>query len=332
MRIDVHWHLVPPSFVNAILSGKCPIKGRIEQEGDEPVIVLESGFRQELSRELTDPALAIARMDQLGLDVVAPSVAPPLMHYDADPAMAVQIARTINDGLAEAAGAYPTRFRPLATLPLQDPGAAVAELRRAVTELGFAGTQIATNVNDRSLGHEDFYPFWEAVRDLDCFVLFHPFNPIGRKDRLNKPYLMNFVGLPVDTAAAVASLIFDGVYERFGPLKTCFSHGGGAFPYLLGRWEHGYHARLKGRIAVKPPRSYLDSVYADTVTHSDAGLRFLIETLGAEHVVLGSDYPFDMGEADPNGAMERAVADPETRRLVGGFTAAGLLGLKAKGA
>lgn len=329
MRIDLHWHQVPPSFAEAVLSGALAINGTVERDGDQVTIVLASGFKQGIFAKLTDPALAVAHMDEVGLDVVAPAIAPPLMHYDADPAMAIKICHAINDGLAESAEAYPDRFRPLANLPMQDPAAAVAELRRAVEDLGFPGAQIGTNVNDRNIGGEEFHPFWAAVKELDALIWFHPFTPMGRKDRLRTHFQANLTGLPVDTAAAISSLVFDGIYEKYGPLKTGFSHGCGAFPYIVSRWEHGYQARLEGKIdPIKAPMQYMDSIYADGLTHSDLALRFLVEVVGADHVVLGSDYPFDMGLEDPNGEMERAIADPEVREQIGWRTAAALLGLE----
>ena len=195
MRIDIHWHHVPALFIEPVLDGTLPINGRVERDGDKTTIVLESGFRQGIFGSLTDPAMAIAHMDEVGLDVVAPAIAPPLMHYDAELAVAVPISRAINDGLAELAEAHPGRFRPLANLPMQEPAAAVAELKRAVQDLGFAGAQIGTNINDRNLGDEDFHPFWAAVSELDAFIWFHPFTPMGRKDRLARHMQANFVGL-----------------------------------------------------------------------------------------------------------------------------------------
>jgi len=328
MKIDVHWHLIPPVFVDAVLSGTCPVDGEIEREGDAITIVLSNGFRQDIFDRLTDPAIAIAHMDEVGLDVVTPSCAPPMMHYDADIEVAEQVSRTINDGLAEAASQYPDRLKPLANLPMADPGRAVTELRRAVGELGFAGAAIGTNVNGASLGDEVFDGFWAAVRDLDCFVFLHPVTPLGGKDRFARHGQSNFVGFPIDSAAAVASLLFDGVYERFGPLKTCFAHGGGAFPYILSRWEHGYHARQADKLPqVKSPMNYLDSIFTDSLTHSELGLRFLVEVVGKDHVVLGSDYPFDMGVPDPEAAMNRAIDDASVREKIAGGTAARLIGI-----
>jgi aminocarboxymuconate-semialdehyde decarboxylase len=332
VRIDVHWHHVPPLFVESVLRGTCPIAGEVERNGDEAQVTLDTGFSYRLSAtgKSSDPALAVAHMDEVGLDVIAPSISPPLMHHRADVAVATRVSRAINDGFAEMSASFEGRFRPLANLPMQDPAAAVAELKRAVLELGFPGAAIGTHVTGRNPGEEEFRPFWRAAAELDALVFLHPVPPsLGSKDRLSGHGRPNFVGLPVDTAAALASLIFEGVYEEVGTLKTCFAHGGGAFPYILGRWEHGYRARLepKGH-PTKNPYAYLDSVFADSLTHSDAALRFLVETLGPEHVCLGSDYPADMGVSDANGVMERAIEDESTREQVGGKTAAKLLGLE----
>jgi aminocarboxymuconate-semialdehyde decarboxylase len=336
LRIDVHWHQVPAKLIEAIMDGKVEIVGKAERAGDEVKVELDNGFSYKLSASAksSDPVQAIEHMDAIGLDVVAPSISPPLMHHNADLPTAVAISRTVNDGFAEMAEAHEGRFRPLANLPMQDAASAAEELTRAVRELGFPGAAISTHVNGRNLGEEDFRPFWRAVAELDAFIFLHPTPPsLGSKDRLNRHGMANFVGLPVDSAAALASLIFDGVYEDVGTIKTCFAHGGGAFPYIFGRWEHGYHARLEAKgHPTRNPNSYLDSVYADSLTHSDASLRLLVEVLGADHVCLGSDYPADMGVPDPVTAMERAIEDPGMREQVGGATASKLLGLTASAA
>lgn len=330
MKIDVHWHHVPRPFVDAVAKGTCPITGRLEGEGEDAEIVLDSGFRQELPAELVEVDAAIEHMDAVGLDVVAPSIAPPLMHYNADVEVATRVAQVVNDGLAEAAAAYPDRLRPLGTVPLQDASAAAAEVKRVVGDLGFAGVQISTHVNGRNLGDGDLRPFWQAAADHDAFVFLHPSPPpLGLKEgRLNRHGMANFVGLPIEHACALSSLMFDGVYEDVGPLKTCFAHGGGAFPYIVSRWEHGYEARLaSNNPPMRNPRAYLGSVYADSLTHSPQSLRFLIDMLGEDHVMLGSDYPFDMGVSDPYGEMVKAIQEPGTQQQVAGDTAARLLGI-----
>lgn len=330
MKIDVHWHHVPRSFVDAVAAGTCPIQGALEGHGDDAEIVLDTGFRQELPAELVDIDAAISHMDAVGLDVVAPSLAPPLMHYHASVEVATRLSQVVNDGLAEAAAAHPTRLRPLGTVPLQDPSAATTELKRVVEDLGFPGVQISTHVNGRNLGDEELRPFWRSVAELDAFVFLHPSPPpLGLKEgRLNRHGMANFVGLPIEHACALSSLMFDGVYEDVGTIKTCFAHGGGAFPYILNRWEHGYNARLAPKHPpMRNPFAYLDSVYADSLIHSPEALRFLVERLGPDHVVLGSDYPFDMGVADPYGEAARAIDDPVTLEQMAGGTAARLLGL-----
>jgi len=332
LRIDVHWHQVPGKFVDAVLEGTLPIAGSIERDGDTAEVVLENGFDYKLSKssKSTDLDQVLAHMDEVGLDVAAPSISPPMMHHSVDVESGIRISQVINDGFAEVASAHPARFKPLANVPMQDAAAASDELRRAVGDLGFAGAAISTHVNGRNLGDDDFRPFWRTVAELGAFVFLHPTPPsLGSRDRLKRHGMANFVGLPIDSAAACASLIFDGVYEEVGTIKTCFAHGGGAFPYIFGRWDHGYGARLEPKAhPTKKPSAYLDSIYADSLTHSDASLRFLVEVLGPDHVCLGSDYPADMGVPDPSAAMERAIKDPGVREQVGGATAAKLLGME----
>ncbi|GFG50503.1 hypothetical protein CQY20_23640 [Mycolicibacterium agri] len=333
-NIDVHWHHVPQPFVKAVADGKVPLKGRYElDDRGEPEIKVDLGFReftQELPPRLCEVEAAIEHMDRVGLDVVAPSVAPPLMHYLAGAEEGLKVSQVMNDAMAEVMSPHARRFRPLANVPLQDPEAAAKELRRAMVDLGFAGAQIGTHVGGRNLGDKELRPFWEAVAELDAFIFLHPSPPpLGlREGRINRHDMGNFVGLPIESACALASLMFDGVYEDVGPLNTCFAHGGGAFPYIISRWEHGYEARLAPRNPpMKNPYSYLDSVYADSLTHSPKALRFLLEILGEDHVMLGSDYPFDMGVDDPVAAMHEAIEAGPVRDKVAGGNAAKLLGM-----
>lgn len=326
--VDVHWHHVPTAFAQAVLQGRVPVAGRVRTDPPRgPRVELHNGFVQPLNPELTDDARIEGDLRAAGVDVALASVAPPLSHLDAPPEVAVAVSRAINDAFAELAGELPGRLLPLANLPLQDPSAALAELARAVRELGFRGVALGSNVAGRNLGDEVFFPFWERVREEDLFVFVHGLSPLGR-ERLREHELSNFVGLPIDTAVAVASMIFGGVFRRLRGLKVCFSHGGGAFPCLLGRWDHGYAARLKPRgLDLDPPSRYAAEIYVDSLTHDPVTLRYLVERLGADHVLLGSDRPFDMGEPDPVGAVKAAIAAPEAVQAILGGTACRLLGL-----
>jgi aminocarboxymuconate-semialdehyde decarboxylase len=325
--IDVHWHHVPRRLVTAVLEGRCRVDGTVSSSGDVPIIDMANGFHQDLPPDLTDPEAIAAALDGAGVDRVGASLAPPLAHYDSDPQIALEVSRFTNDGFAELVGATGGRVIPLANLPMGDVALAIDETRRVVEDLGFKGVAIGSNVSGRNLGDESLLPFWEEMRRHDLFVFVHGINPLGR-DRLKAHQLANLAGLPIDTAVAVASMIFGGVFDRFPGLKVCFSHGGGAFPCLLGRWDHGYRARLLPKGAtIGVPTTYLKDIYCDSLTHDAATLRFLVERVGADHVMLGSDHPFDMGEPDPVGKLKAALTDETAIRQILGETAARLLRL-----
>lgn len=327
--IDVHWHHVPKAFADAVVSGAVPIAGQVVTKEDGSALVkLDNGFKQPLPGFLTDPATIVADLDAAGVDVAAASIAPPLSHLDCDPEIAIGVSRAINDAYAEIAEQHAGRIVPLANLPLQDVPLALQELERVVRDYGFKGVQVGSNIDGKNLGDESLFPFWERVRELDLTVLSHGLSPLG-PERMAEHELKNFVGLPIDTAVTVASLVFGGVYERLPGLKIVFSHGGGAFPCLVGRWDHGYRDRLAKETdtTIKLPSEYLKDIYADSLTHDPAAVRYLVERLGQDQVVLGSDHPFDMGEADPVGKVKEAIDDPEVVQKILGGTAGRLLNL-----
>jgi aminocarboxymuconate-semialdehyde decarboxylase len=329
MKIDVHWHHAPRRFTEAVLSGSLKIAGQPDPAGAVPGIIVQKG-RVQVTDDMTAIEPALAALDAAGLDHATPSIVPPLSQYEAPADIAISVARVVNDGFAEMKEASGGRFLPLAHVPLQHPAAAITEMRRAIGELGLAGVAIGTNIDGRNIGEEWLRPFWRAVAEDDVFVFVHPENPLGA-ERLQNHQLRNFVGFPVETAAAVASMIFDGTYREVGQLKTVYAHGGGAFPYIFGRWQHGYTNRIAGG-SEDPgdPFSYLPSLYCDSLVHSEQSLRFLIELVGADHVMLGGDYPFNMGNSDPHGTMTQGVSDEELREAIAGGNAARLLGLDSQ--
>ena len=327
--IDVHWHHVPTAFADAVIAGDVPIAGRVVQDGGgRAVVKLDNGFSQPLPPFLTDPATVIADLDEAGVETACASIAPPLSHLDCDPAIAIGVSRAINDAFAELADQHHGRVLPLANVPLQDVDLAIKELERVVDDYGFRGIQVGSNIGGKNLGDESLFPFWEKVRERDLMVFSHGLSPLG-PERMSEHELKNFVGLPIDTAVSVASLVFNGVYERLPGLKIVFSHGGGAFPCLVGRWDHGFRGRLskQAETTIRLPSDYLVDIYADSLTHDAAGLRYLVERLGEDQVVIGSDHPFDMGESDPVGKVKEAIDDPAVVDKILGGTAARLLGL-----
>jgi aminocarboxymuconate-semialdehyde decarboxylase len=180
-------------------------------------------------------------------------------------------------------------------LPMQAPSQAADELRHAVRVLGLSGAQIGSNIAGKNLDDPELEPVWAAAAELGAFILLHPINVAGA-DRLSSYYLTNLIGNPLDTTIAAASLVFGGVLERHPTLKICLAHGGGFVPYQAGRFVHGWHVRAepKSKLA-KPPTESLKRFYFDTIVHSKEALAFLVGSAGADRVLLGSDYPFDMG-------------------------------------
>jgi aminocarboxymuconate-semialdehyde decarboxylase len=200
--------------------------------------------------------------------------------------------------MARHIAAHPTRFMGIATLPMQAPEKAADELKRAVTKLGLRGTMFASNIMGKNLDDPSFEPVWATAEELGAFIFIHPNNVAGA-DRLRSYYLTNLIGNPLDTTIAAACLIFGGVMDRFPKLRVCLAHGGGFTPYQAARWEHGWKVRPEPKKNVKTqPVDIAGRFFYDTILHSAAVLEFMIGHVGADRVLLGSDYPYDMGMLD----------------------------------
>jgi aminocarboxymuconate-semialdehyde decarboxylase len=244
--------------------------------------------------DLTD---RIARMDAMGVDIQVLSAS--LVHQGlewADAQTSLKLARTTNDWIAKAVAAHPTRFIGLGTLPLHVTALAVGELERCLGELGLQGVAISTTAGGQELGDPVLRPFWDKAEELGAVVYIHPG---GNRDRRFKRFhLWNSVGQAFEEAMAIASLMYDGVLERFPKLKICISHGGGYMPYYMGRIDRNYIEKVNTRINMsKPPLDYLRMLYFDSCVYQRPVLQHLIEKVGADRVVLGSDYP--VGEVKP---------------------------------
>jgi aminocarboxymuconate-semialdehyde decarboxylase len=245
----------------------------------------------DLERRLQDMAAS-------KVDVQVLSVCPQTFVYAQPPALAAAFARIQNEQLAKLVKARPDRFLAIGTLPMQAPKLAADELRHAVSKLGLRGAQIGSNVAGKNLDDPELEPVWATAAELDAFILLHPINVAG-VDRLSSYYLNNLIGNPLDTTIAAACLVFSGVLERHPTLKICLSHGGGFVPYQAGRFLHGWHVRKEPKNKLpKPPTESLGRFYFDTIVHSKDVLEFLVGNAGVDRVLLGSDYPFDMGMPD----------------------------------
>jgi aminocarboxymuconate-semialdehyde decarboxylase len=220
----------------------------------------------------------------------------------------------------------PDRFIGLGSVPLQAPELAAKELRRAMTTLGLRGAMIGTNVNGRNLDDPALAPFWAAAEELGAFLFIHPHGGIFG-ERLGSYYMKNFVGLPFDTTIAAASLVFGGVLERYPRLKLCLSHGGGYVPYQAGRFQHAYDVRPEAKAHLpNGPGASLGRLYYDTILHSKPALEFLISSAGPDRVLLGSDYPFDMGNLDCVARVRALSIESDARDLILGGYARTVLG------
>jgi aminocarboxymuconate-semialdehyde decarboxylase len=267
----------------------------------------------------------LAEMDRLGVDVQAISPVPPQMYYTLEPELGRQASRIVNDGIAEAVARHPTRFVGMGTVPLQAPQLAVQELKRCVGELGLRGIEISSHVAGRELAEPEFRPFFAAAEEMDVLLFLHPLG-FTHGQRLSEHYFNNLIGNPLEASIAVGHLIFGGVLDQHPGLKLCVAHGGGYLPAYWGRMDHAWRARSDCRQFIsKPPSHYLRQLYLDTLVFDRAQLRFLLETFGPDHLLMGTDYPFDMSEPDPVGF--HADLDARVRDKILGANAARLLKL-----
>lgn len=307
--IDIHFHAVPRRLADALRRREFDEAVEVVASADgerldfhaPPGVVVEPGIRLKASQY--DERQILQAMDQRKLDAAAISLPPELFLNWTSPELGERLARTINDGFAEMARAYPSRFLPLAALPIQDGVRAARELERAVAELGLKGAAICTHVNGRDLDDPGVAPVLAMADRLDVPLFLHPQNA-GDISRIRDYHLWNVIGFPLETVTAISRLIASGAFERFPRLKIVLAHGGGFFPYQIGRLDHGYRvhpAAFKG--LPKPPSAYLGNIYCDSLTHGDLSLRFLVERMGADHVVLGTDYPFSMRNDTPVDAV-----------------------------
>lgn len=306
MTIDVHAHCIPVGLVERLQAegGDYGIE-IVERDGKQRALIAGRVDAGPLRDDLIDVDRRLRAMDATGVEVQLLSSWIDMTAYALEPAAGARYSRMFNEFLAETAGSYPARFRALCTVPLQAPDAAAAELRHAVSSMGMVGVEIATTVDSRDLDEAALEPFWAAAEELQCLILVHPYASLEGRG-VSRYFLGNLAGNPAETTVAVAHLVFGGVLERHPDLKVVLVHGGGFAPYQAGRWDRGFEANARGAATelTRPPSEWLRRLYYDTVLHSPESLRFLLEFAGADHVVLGSDYPFEMGEQEPVSAVD----------------------------
>src|SRR5580704_3530810 len=303
--IDTHGHLLVPE-ANALADGHPREAADAAAELASFSAASVAANQAQLRRvwpQLTSVERRLADLDAIGVDVQL--VGPMPMHrYWAEPALAGKLATVINESVAAHCAGGAGRLFGLGTLPLQHPALAVRELDRAVSELGLTGVSVSTNVDGRELADGAFDPVWEAAAALGAVVFIHPWGcSLGA--RLGAQFLGNTFGQPTETALALSHLIFGGTLDRHPGLRLLAAHGGGFLPTYIGRSDHAWAQRPDARGCAEPPSAYLRRIWYDALVYTAPALRHLIEVVGADKVMLGTDYPFDMGVTDP---VERAAA------------------------
>jgi aminocarboxymuconate-semialdehyde decarboxylase len=323
--VDLHAHLITLAVEQLV--AECP------QKKSEPEVRLRTMGRASVEHNsqvmlpgcaaaLTDLGVRLADMDTMGVDVQVVSPSPTQYYYWADPDLAARIVSLQNEHVAEFCAQSPERLVGLGTLALQHPQLAVAQLVHAVDKLGLRGFEISTAVNDRELSHPSLEPVWAKAQELGCVVFIHPLG-CSLGERLTLAYLSNSVGQPVETAVALSHVIFGGVLDRYPNLKICAAHGGGYLPTYIGRADHAFHTRPDARTMSQPPSAYLRRMWFDTLVYSPEALRKLIDQVGAGQVVVGTDYPFDMGHYDIHAVIGNTpgLSHAEREAILGGNAA-----------
>ncbi|MGF1667274.1 MAG: amidohydrolase family protein [Acidimicrobiia bacterium] len=298
--IDVHAHLVTAGLADIAESGGTKHGIEFFRDANGRITSSSGGHQKSIAwpTPLETPDQRVAVMDSIDVDVHLLSLSPTMHWYNLGPADGLSLATESNDDMAEMIAAHPTRFKGLGFLPLQDVAASVAEMERCVRELGFVGFQVGTNINGLDWDTDELYPVLQAAQDLNAVMFFHPTR--GRGDAFLKKYhLVNFIGNPLETTIAVASLIFGGVMDRLPNLKAVFAHGGGYGCLGIARMDHGKEVRPESRGMELMPSDYLRQMWFDSLVHGHRTLDQVIDFAGIDRVVLGSDYPADMGEPKP---------------------------------
>lgn len=317
MKIDIHTHIMPgrmPDWTKKFGYGEFI---HLEHRNCKACMIKGDKVFREVEENCFNPQVRISEMDETFVGMQVLSTIPVLFNYWAKAADALETSRFLNDHIAETVAANPKRFIGLGTVPMQDTETAIQEMERCVNELKLPGIEIGTNVNGKNLGDPGLLPFFEAAEKMNCALFIHPWEMMGEKE-MTQYWLPWLVGMPAETTRAICSLIFSGILEKFPKLRVAFAHGGGSFPYTLGRITHGFDVRpdlvqIHNQIT---PREYLNRFWVDSLVHDPHAFQFLMQTMGDSRICLGSDYPFPLGEHHPGRLVEQMDLPEEVKEKI----------------
>lgn len=328
--VDLHCHTIVPA-VEKLVSGRpeklAEPKMAVKMMGEASVAHNNSVMLPTAEPHMLDLATRLLDMDKMGVDIQVLSPSPVQYYYWADEELASESVRLQNEAIAEACASHPTRLLGFGNIALQHPKLAVEQLVTAVKEFGLKGIEISTSVNNLELANAKFNPIWAKAEELGVVIFIHPFGT-SLGERVNNYYLSNTIGQPLETTIALSNLIFGGTLDRYPGLKFVAAHGGGYLPYAVGRSNHAWKYRPEAAQCQHEPGTYLKKIWFDTVAYQPENLRFLIDQYGIERLVVGTDYPFDMGHYDIHNFIDSipGLSDIERKKILGG-NAADLLGL-----
>lgn len=329
LTIDIHTHILPKDIPN--FKERFGYGGFIHLEHHKPCcarMMKDDEFFREVEDNCWDAEARMKECDHHHVDVQVLSTVPVMFSYWAKPNDALEVSKFLNDHIAGIQHDYPKRFVGLGTLPMQAPDLAIKELERCVNDLGLAGIEIGSHVNDRNLNAPELFPIFEAAQDLGAAVFVHPWDMMGM-NRMKDYWLPWLVGMPAETSLAICSMIFGGVFERLPNLKVAFAHGGGSFPATIGRIEHGYNVRpdLCAVDNQVNPKEYLGRFWLDSLVHDKTMLDYLVKLVGEDKICLGTDYPFPLGELEPGQLIHSTTYDDKTKEQLLSGSALAWLGL-----
>lgn len=317
MNIDAHFHCIPPEYLSCLRnSGRSLFRETLIENGAERRIQTAAGSFP-VPDTFTHPDAVLRHMDSMKLDKAFLSVPPFLFGYERSVPEGILLSQTLNQWILNLSAQFPDRLLPMGNLPMQDTEAAMEELQRC-SEQGMRFFQIGSSMEGHLYDDERFLPFFQECSRRKAVLLLHPYFS-GRGEWASRYYLSNLCGYPMETTFGCISMIFGGVFDHAPNLRIIACHGGGAFPYLFGRFCHGYQMRNEPKsCCLRSPEFYLKHFYFDTMIFRREQLRFLVEFAGAGHVVLGTDHGFDMGMENPVDFVKSAgFSSEDTQKILG---------------